>query len=154
VYKLVAVQHGGKWVSALKLSETPAKVPNPGPKRVWRVYDRRGNATADLLSLADEDPREEQPLRLHHPVEPGVQRTLGSEEISEIEPILEDVIVDGRISYGRPSIADMRAKREKDLGRLDIGVKRLVNPHIYHVSLTEALWQMKQALIASARPNG
>jgi nicotinate phosphoribosyltransferase len=34
--------------------------------------------------------------------------------------------------------------------RLDAGVRRLVNPHIYHVSLTERLWQLKQELIASA----
>jgi nicotinate phosphoribosyltransferase len=35
--------------------------------------------------------------------------------------------------------------------RLDPGVKRLVNPHIYHVSLTERLWNLKQTLIESVR---
>jgi nicotinate phosphoribosyltransferase len=35
--------------------------------------------------------------------------------------------------------------------RLDPGVKRLMNPHIYHVSLTEKVWQVKQKLIASMR---
>jgi len=29
-------------------------------------------------------------------------------------------------------------------------VRRLVNPHIYHVSLTQALWDLKQSLIDSA----
>jgi nicotinate phosphoribosyltransferase len=29
-------------------------------------------------------------------------------------------------------------------------VTRLLNPHIYHVSLTQRLWDLKQDLIASA----
>ena len=37
--------------------------------------------------------------------------------------------------------------READVERLDPGVRRLMNPHIYHVSLTEKLWNYKQELI-------
>jgi nicotinate phosphoribosyltransferase len=63
VYKLVAVQSDdGRWTPAIKISENPAKTPNPGLKQVWRVYDRRGQATADLLSLHDEDPQQMRPL--------------------------------------------------------------------------------------------
>jgi nicotinate phosphoribosyltransferase len=36
------------------------------------------------------------------------------------------------------------------VARLDPGVRRLINPHIYHVSVTERLWEMKQKLIAGA----
>src|SRR5688572_27371926 len=56
VYKLVAVRESGQWDSAIKISDTPAKVPNPGAKHVWRIYDQRGKATADLLCLEGEDP--------------------------------------------------------------------------------------------------
>ena len=35
--------------------------------------------------------------------------------------------------------------------RLDPGVKRLMNPHIYHVSLSEKMWQRKQKLIAAMK---
>lgn len=45
----------------------------------------------------------------------------------------------------------MRQARQTDLERLDSGVKRLIYPHIYHVSLTEKLWQLKQTLIRTAR---
>jgi nicotinate phosphoribosyltransferase len=44
----------------------------------------------------------------------------------------------------------MRQQRLADVRRLDPGVRRLVNPHIYHVSLTERLWDLKQELIRSA----
>ena len=43
----------------------------------------------------------------------------------------------------------MRERRRADLDKLDSGVRRLINPHIYHVSLTPALWQLKQDLIKS-----
>jgi len=37
-----------------------------------------------------------------------------------------------------------------DMDCLDLGIKRIVNPHIYHVSLSEELWNLKQGLIDSA----
>lgn len=150
VYKLVAVQGDGEWTPAIKISETPAKIPNPGQKRVWRIYDERGKATADLLGLDDEQPGEAEQVYLHHPLEHGTYRTLGREEISEVEPLLVDILVDGRPVYESPPIEEMREQRDADLKRLDPGVKRLMYPHIYHVSLTEKLWELKQSLILSA----
>jgi nicotinate phosphoribosyltransferase len=45
----------------------------------------------------------------------------------------------------------MRERRQADVERLDPGVKRIMNPHVYHVSLTERLWSLKQGLIESAK---
>jgi nicotinate phosphoribosyltransferase len=42
----------------------------------------------------------------------------------------------------------MRSLRQADLERLDPGVRRILNPHIYHVSLTERLWELKQSLLS------
>jgi nicotinate phosphoribosyltransferase len=147
VYKLVAVQDNSQWVPAIKISENSAKIPNPGHKHIWRVYDERGRATADLLSLDDENPREEDGLLLRHPSAAQAFRHLSAHSISEIEPLLVDIIVDGKIVYERPSIEEMRALRDRDLERLDSGVKRIMFPHIYHVSLTQRLWDLKQKLI-------
>ncbi|MAU00179.1 MAG: nicotinate phosphoribosyltransferase [Anaerolineaceae bacterium] len=149
VYKLVAVQKDGRWQPAIKISENPAKTPNPGHKQVWRVYDSRGNATADLLSRSDEDPRQMDPLQLQHPLEVGTNRLLTADQISEIEPLLHPVWQEGELASESPDLEEIRAQRKKDLARLDVGVRRLLNPHIYHVSLTSALWQLKQDLIAS-----
>jgi nicotinate phosphoribosyltransferase len=151
VYKLVAVQDGGAWAPAIKLSETPEKTINPGDKHVWRVYDRRGKATADLLGLDDEDPREMEHILLHHPTEYTTYRTLARDDVSEIEPLLVDVVREGELLYDLPSIEDMRERRHADVERLDSGVKRLINPHIYHVSLTERLWDLKQELIEAVK---
>jgi nicotinate phosphoribosyltransferase len=151
VYKLVAVWGEGGWVPALKVSDTPAKTINPGHKLAWRVYDRRGKATADLLSLDDEDPRQMERILLHHPTEHTTYRALEREDVSEVQALLVDVLKDGRLVYDLPSIEDMRARRRADVERLDSGVRRLVNPHVYHVSLTGRLWDLKQELIEAVR---
>jgi nicotinate phosphoribosyltransferase len=150
VYKLVAVQQADRWIPAIKISESPAKTLNPGHKLVWRIYDRRGKATADLLSLDDEDPREMTDIVLHHPSDHTRYRTLHRDDVQEIEPLLIDVLQDGHLVYELPSIEAMRAYRKADMNRLDAGVRRLLNPHIYHVSLTQRLWELKQRLIESA----
>jgi nicotinate phosphoribosyltransferase len=135
----------------MKLSDSPAKIPNPGDKRVYRLYDRRGRATADLLTGKDEDPADMPTIVLRHMTEARLQRTLRKEEIVQAEPLLQTILDQGRPAYTFPPIAAIRDVRRADLERLDPGVKRLMNPHIYHVSLSEKMWQMKQKLIASMR---
>lgn len=147
VYKLTAIGGQGEWTPAIKISETPAKIPNPGEKGVWRIYDQRGNATADLISLQDEDPRQMTELRLHHPSEHITLRSIHSHEISEIEPLLVPIYEDGKLVYQHPTIEEIRDRRDDDLARLDPGVRRIMNPHIYHVSLSTELWDLKQSLI-------
>jgi nicotinate phosphoribosyltransferase len=147
VYKLVAVQDDGHWLPAIKVSETAAKTLNPGQKGVWRIYDRRGKATADLLSDEDEDPRKSSRLEMRHPVEADKSRVLLEEEISEVEPLLVDVFKEGKLIAEPPSIEMIRRSREADMERLDPGVKRLMNPHVYHVSLTQKLWERKRKMV-------
>jgi nicotinate phosphoribosyltransferase len=150
VYKLVAAQdERGEWTPAIKISENPVKTPNPGIKQVWRIYDKRGQATADLLSLEDEEPRLMSPLILQHPTEPGTSRTLAQTDVSQIEPLLVTVLQQGERVYTPPPLEALRAQCQTDLERLDLGVRRLLNPHIYHVSLTPRLWQLKQDLISA-----
>jgi nicotinate phosphoribosyltransferase len=150
VYKLVAVQDGNEWRPAIKVSDTPAKTPIPGEKRVCRIYDKRGFATADLLTMVDEDPAKMDRIILHHPTKIMTYRELSRDEISGVEPLLVDVMKEGRIVTPTPPIEEMRALRKADMERLYPGIKRLLNPHIYHVSLTERLWRLKQKLVASA----
>jgi nicotinate phosphoribosyltransferase len=70
-----------------------------------------------------------------------------------VEPLLVEAFRDGQRTFVAPSLDDMRALRDSDLGRLYPGVRRLMKPHIYHVSLTKKLWDYKQELIASVRMN-
>lgn len=147
VYKLAAIKDGRRWKAAIKLSETPEKIINPGGKSVWRIYDARGKAFADCVALQDEDPRKEDTLLLHHPTEEQIQETIRACNISKIEPLLTDILKNGRRIRRQTTIEEMRQLRHNDINRLDPGVRRLINPHRYHVSLSRKLWDLKQQLV-------
>ncbi|MEE4273338.1 MAG: nicotinate phosphoribosyltransferase [Thermoanaerobaculales bacterium] len=151
VYKLVAIEDGGELKPAIKLSESNVKTLNPGDKRIWRVYDQRGKATADLIGLAGENPVVGKPLTLCHPTDEPRRRRLGGEEVAEIEGLHEEVFVDGNRMGDPPDLETLRSRRVADLDRLDPGVKRLMNPHLYHVSLSEGLWNHKVDLVRRVR---
>ena len=101
------------------------------------------------MSLDDEDLQKLDEFMIHHPSEHAVCRTLRKEELSAVEPLLEKVWDDGSQVRGRKSLEEIRKQRIEDLSVLDPGVLRLTNPHIYHVSMTEQLWKIKQDLIQS-----
>jgi nicotinate phosphoribosyltransferase len=68
-----------------------------------------------------------------------------------MEELHREVLHEGRVVYDWPTLEQIRQVRRADVARLDPGVRRLIHPHIYHVSLTEQLWNLKYELIASAR---
>ena len=157
VYKLVAVDEEGAWTPAMKVSDSPSKILTPGAKRLWRLYDADGSATADVLSTAEEElaatvGSSSGDLVLHHHARPDVSRTVAAGRCSQVEELAVPVLDRGRLVYpgGDDALADLeaaRARRDADVDRLDPGVRRLVNPHVYHVSLTDELHREKQALL-------
>ncbi len=146
VFKLVAIENDG-WTPAIKISDTPGKMPIPGRKNLWRVYDKRGLATADVVSGEDEMIAAGESLDVHHPHRPTVTRTLDPDETSDVEQLHSTVFSDGRRSREQEPLDVMRSRRDADLGRLDIGVRRLVNPHRYHVSVTTAVRDLQEELV-------
>ena len=151
VYKATAVELDGAWQPLLKVSESPSKTVNPGAKKAWRVYDNRDTATVDVLTAGSEDIRGGARLELHHPVRKDLRRTIEGQEISRVEPLLVETLIDGIRAGEQPTIGEMREHRRRDLSHLDPGVKRLVNPHVYHVSLSRSLWNLKERLVEEAK---
>ena len=150
VYKLVAIQEDGDWIPAIKVSDTPEKVPIPGQKQIWRLYDNRGRATADVVGIADEQ-LPDGDIVLHHPHRIGISRVIGRDEVTRVEDLLVEVYRGGRRTTPTPDLEEMRSRRISDLDQLDVGVRRLVNPHIYHVSLTEKMKALQLKLVEEAR---
>ena len=150
VYKLVAIKGDDDWIPTLKISENVDKILNPGQKRVWRVYDGRGKATADLISLYGEEIDALSPLELRHPTMRRKRRILQPDQIDHVEKLLIPVINKGKITR-QPDIEEMRRLRNSDINALDPGVLRIMNPHIYHVSLSRKLWDLKQSMVREAQ---
>ena len=52
---------------------------------------------------------------------------------------------------GADGLADLTAaakRRNDDIEALDPGVRRLVRPHTYHVSITDGVFDLKRRLLA------
>ncbi len=151
VYKIAAKDQAGEWVPAIKVSNNPEKVTNPGIKQVWRFSSRDGNPLADLISLEDEKLAPGRPHIFHHP---GDYRTFTLSEYGDIRPLLSPVMVNGKILKPASPLPQIQARARENLRRLDDTYKRLINPHLYRVSLSRRLKDLKQRLIQKSTTQG
>lgn len=152
VYKLVGLGDGaGGWLPAVKISETPVKIPIPGAKQVWRLYDLKGRATADLVAAPGEDPLATDPVVAHHPHADDVSRAIARSGVSRAEALQVPLFSDGAPVHPAEPMELLRDRARADIDQLDPGVRRLINPHTYHVSLTTRMRDLQRDTVARAR---
>jgi len=152
VYKICARQDGARWVPTIKVSNNPEKVTNPGIKQVWRFSNGAGSPLADLISLDDEPPKPGEPQLLHHPS--GDYRSFRLEEYAAVTPLLAPRMTGGKILESSTDLSAARSRATSGLDRLDDTYKRLINPHVYKVSLSTGLRDLKARLIREAPTRG
>ncbi len=150
VYKLCARHdaESGRMIPAMKFSDNPAKTTNPGIKNVFRLYDENGMAAADILALEHETLSENTEYRYFHPM---IDYRQFSFSAAKIEPLLKKRIENGRRLTPRLSASEQlrqsRAVLRSKLSAFDASYKRRLNPHIYKVSITEELKNLKVRFI-------
>jgi nicotinate phosphoribosyltransferase len=144
VYKLTSIFHEGEWLPTTKFSENLSKSIIPGNKKLHRIYKDSGKSNADIISLNDEPIDDTDSICLYHPFDQDKSRKLLRSEINNMESLLVPVIKNGKLIYEFPGIEKIREVRNHDLDKLDIGVKRIIYPHTYHVSLSPGLNRLKQ----------
>ncbi len=150
VYKLVAVaDRDGQWRPAIKVSEDMAKVAVPGDKLVYRLYDRSGLATADVIATTGRTCRAATGSSCTTRIATSVAGWRPPRS-REIEELLVPVFRAGRRVGPPATLTEARERRQHDLDRLHPGVRRLVNPHVYHVSLTAAMKHRQRELVRAA----
>ena len=147
VYKLAAIEQNGQLIPKIKVSNDLAKLTIPGPKKVYRLYyEHTQEAFADVIALADEDLIHSEritvvnsnPLQLQKPVVLTnfvAQPLLHPLDFSQKHPVPTDIFAIQRTS-------------QRWLDELPIETKRLTNPDIYPVYMTEALNKLQKDLIA------
>ncbi len=145
VYKLSAIFEDGWMRPKLKVSDDPEKTTNPGVKKVIRFYDDKNFMRGDLIVLAEETLPAEQSVKAYHPFFPHVSKTYPPH--FRREEILVPIIKAGKVVYRSPSLPEIQGQTLQNLTYLRPEHKRLQNPHIYHVSLGEKLFQQKQELL-------
>jgi len=148
VYKLSAIQKkSGSWTDVMKFSDNPDKTTNPGIKQVFRIKDKDGLSIADVMNIDDgtDDPREGGSYSFWHPS--ADYRHFNHTIDGSAKPLLKKRVIDGKLSGTQPSLAEIKAHTAGDLESFDSTYKRLLNPHIYKVSVTDKLRALKFELI-------
>ena len=153
VYKLAAKNDGGeRLVPSMKFSDNPEKTTNPGVKQIWRMYDKNGMAFADALAL--DDPTAPEGVET---VAQGELRSFWHPSVDyrhfhrapdgNAVPLLRLCMKTGKFCAEQPSLQDIRERVRSELETFDGSYKRLLNPHVYKVAVTERLKDLKLSLI-------
>lgn len=149
VYKLSAVEEDGKIIPRIKISETSAKITNPGFKQVWRFYDNEScSPVADLISLHDEDFEGTDNLEIFHPIDTWKRKTLKN---YTAKPMLSKIYDNGKLIYNIPTLEEVREYSLNAVNILWDEQKRLEYANIYIVDLSEKLWRLKKDLLKQHR---
>jgi nicotinate phosphoribosyltransferase len=150
VYKLAARDNGsGGLTATIKFSDNPEKTTNPGVKQVWRIRDGQGMLVADVLSLEDsENPDAVEKGKTYSFWHPSADYRHFSHTVEgSAEPLLRKRIEKGSPAAADPSLDDIRALVRQELESLDQSYKRILNPHVYKVSVSGRLRTLKMNLI-------
>ncbi len=149
VYKLVAVQEGRVFVPKIKMSETVAKVTNPGLKKVYRVYCEKGQAIADLIARAEEDVDMQQAYAYVDPEKPWRKRFFTNCSVKELQQM---VMKDGRRTQAQPSLDEIRDYVERQLtDEIWTEEQRFENPHVHYLYMSPAFYALKMQMLRDAQ---
>jgi len=155
VYKLAAKRRpDGSFQPTIKVSNSYAKTTNPGIKQVYRFYGSDGIAIADLITLDEEEIRQGEDLIFYHPFTDGDLFLLRGGKYAKVEKLLNCVMKDGKICVPVRSLKEIQDYAKESQSHLHKSHKRLINPHIYKVSLSKKLKTLKHDLILEAKGLG
>lgn len=146
VYKMIAIEDGnGKMEDTIKISANPEKITTPGLKKVYRIINRNsGKSEGDYIALADEQPQEEERLKMFHPVHTYIAKFVTNFEARELHAVIFE---QGRRVYRQPELSEIQAFARDNLELLWDEYKRTLNAEEYPVDLSQACWNNKMAMI-------
>ncbi|EGL83090.1 nicotinate phosphoribosyltransferase [Caldalkalibacillus thermarum TA2.A1] len=148
VYKLVAEEENGRLVPKIKVSENPQKITNPGYKKVVRFYDRNSKqALVDLIML-EEEPIPTESFIAFDPVNTWKRKTVENFEAREL---LAPIFKNGELVCELPDLTEIQRYAQREKERFAPEIRRLINPHVYHVDLSHQLWELKHRLLSQAK---
>lgn len=148
VYKLAQITRNNKHYPCMKFSNSLEKITNPGFKSLYRIYEKdSGKAFADLITLSGETLQA--PLTLTHEVERWKTTTLENYEAREL---LKPIFLSGKLVYKIPSLDETVEFSRLELKRFWDEYKRLSNPHLYKVDLSDNLYELKHQLLNKNLP--
>ena len=151
VYKLAAKEENGVFIPTMKVSNSFEKTTNPGIKQVYRFYDASLNALADLITLNTEELTKGKSYTFFHPFSMGDFFVMKKEQYASIKPLLTLKMKGGKRVSEKRDLKDIQAFAEKEMNSFHKSYRRQINPHIYKVSLSQELKDLKLSLLIRTR---
>ena len=139
VYKLVRFGDQPK----LKVTSDIAKATLPDRKRVLRAVHKDGRFEMDILCLEGEEIRPGDTV--YDPTNPLRHKTIP--ESVTFEDIRRVAMENGEIRCPLPSLDELADRSADQLRRLPEGCLRLINPHLYKVSMSGGLNELRSRLM-------
>lgn len=148
IYKLAAeIGPEGDEIPKIKISDNPGKVTNPGIKKVVRIYDKQNHKIhVDILALESESFDETKELVLFTPNARWKKIKLRPNTYT-VRELLVPIFKQGKLVYQGPSTMDIRAYAKEELDTLWDEYKRLINPQIMQVVLSDELYSLKEKML-------
>ncbi len=152
VYKLSARQLAdGSFLPTMKISNSFEKATNPGIKQVWRFYDGEGSALADLIALEHETIGPGKDYTFYHPSNEADFFILKESRYATCQPLLNCKMQSGRRVGECPSLKAIQQHAKDVMEKFHRSYKRMINPHIYKVSLSKEMKTLKMRLTLEGR---
>lgn len=152
VYKIVAIEEeegSGKMVDTIKISANPEKVSTPGLKKIYRIINLVNNrAEGDYIAMDDENPAEEERLKMFHPIHTFISKFVTNFEARELHT---DIFVNGELMYTSPELSEIQEFARTNLEVLWDEYKRTMNPEEYPVDLSQKCWDNKRNMIQAVK---
>jgi len=144
VYKLVAVRDGDAWEPKLKISSSISKSTSPGKKELVRYFDRNDAPIADVYYAPGEEIPEQGTIYGRDRVQS--QFSVRIPETARSERLLKTVFQNGKRVEERKSVTKIRDYAMNQVKALPEEYKRLRNPEIYRVLMSEKVGQIRNDL--------
>jgi nicotinate phosphoribosyltransferase len=145
VYKLAAIFDQSGWKPRLKFSSNPAKMTDPGPRRIARFYDQADHPIGDVMFADGEE------VRLNEDViavdRQHLFRRFHLKEAARFEVLAQLHVENGKRLIPPVPVSEIRARAKAQIATLPDEMKRLRNPEIYTVALSLKLAKVKEELI-------
>lgn len=150
VYKLVSIEdESGEMKDTIKITANAEKVSTPGLKKVYRIINREnGKAEGDYIVMADENPQDEERIKMFHPVHTFISKFVTNFDAREMHI---KVVDEGKVIYDSPSVQEMQQYANDNLALLWDEYKRSLNPEEYPVDLSKKCWDNKMQNIEEVR---
>jgi len=146
VYKLVALRNNGAWQPRIKVSSNPEKATDPGWKRLVRFYGEGGEPVGDAMFGEQDSWPESGAVVGRDRNNPHLRARL--DKVARAELLLRPVMEKGKRLAPARDVGSIRDYAREQIKALPEEFKRLRNPEVYRVMLSESIGKLKEEMLA------